>query len=77
MNIERRLACAIKNVSRIRLIRLLKSLFSFLIFNPAILISLFSIVLAARFPLSIFLSVIFSYSVEDDGLFEREEMLRE
>jgi hypothetical protein len=51
--------CAIKNVSRIRLTRLFKSLlffknlFSFLIFNSAIPISSFLIMLAARFPLSI------------------------
>jgi hypothetical protein len=48
------------NVNRIRLARLsknlffFKSLFSFLIFNPVILISLFPIILTARFPLSIF-----------------------
>jgi hypothetical protein len=47
-----RSVCAIRNVSRIRLARLSKSL-PFLIFNPAISISLFLIVLAARFPLSI------------------------
>jgi hypothetical protein len=58
-NIGRRLICAIKNVNRIRLIRSsknllsFKSLLSFFIFNPAILISSFFIVLAARFPLSI------------------------
>jgi hypothetical protein len=50
---ERRLICAIKNVSRIRLARLSKNLLSFLIFNLVIPISLFFIVLAARFPLSI------------------------
>jgi hypothetical protein len=56
---ERQLMCAIKNVNRIRLIRLFKNLlsfknlFSFLIFNPATPISSFPIMLAARFPLSI------------------------
>jgi hypothetical protein len=45
--------CAIKNASRIRLARLSKNLLSFLIFNPATLISLFFKVLAVRFPLSI------------------------
>jgi hypothetical protein len=45
--------CAIKNVNRIRLICLSRNLFSFLIFNSVILIFLFLIVLAARFPLSI------------------------
>jgi hypothetical protein len=46
--------CAIKNVNQIRLTRSFKNLFSFLIFNPAIPISSFSIMLAARFPLFIF-----------------------
>jgi hypothetical protein len=59
-NIRKRSVCAIRNVNRIRLIcsskNLLsfKSLLSFLIFNPAILIFLFFIMLAARFLLSIF-----------------------
>jgi hypothetical protein len=53
-NIGRRLIYAIQNINRIRLPRLLKNFFSFLIFNPAILISLFLIILTARFPLSIF-----------------------
>jgi hypothetical protein len=58
-NIGRRLVCAIKNFSRIRLARLskkkifLKSLFSFVIFNPAIPIFSFFIMLAACFLLSI------------------------
>jgi hypothetical protein len=80
---ERRLIYAIKNVSRIQLARLskillfFKKLFSFLIFNPAIPISLFPIILAVRFPYLFSLSVVFSCSVEDDGLFERKEILRE
>jgi hypothetical protein len=57
-NIGRRLICAIKDVNRIRLIRLSKSLLSFknllfFIFNFATPISSFSIMLAARFPLFI------------------------
>jgi hypothetical protein len=50
---ERRSIYAIKNISRIRLARLSKNLLSFLIFNPAIPIYSFPIMLAARFPLSI------------------------
>jgi hypothetical protein len=49
--------CAIRDVNRIRLARLFKSLFSFFIFNPAILIFSFLIVLAARF----FLFIPFKY----------------
>jgi hypothetical protein len=52
--------CAIRDVNRIRLARsfkkkiiFFKSLFSFLIFNPAIPISSFFIFLAARFLFSI------------------------
>jgi hypothetical protein len=52
-NIGRRLMYAIREVSRIRLARLSKNLLFFLIFNFAILISLFFIMLAVRFPLFI------------------------
>jgi hypothetical protein len=66
-----------ENINHIRLIRSFKSLFSFLIFNPAISISSFPIILTARFPYLFLLNIVFSYSVEDDGLFEKGEILRE
>jgi hypothetical protein len=52
-NIRKRLICAIRNINRIRLTRLSKNLFSFLIFTSATRISSFSIILTARFLLSI------------------------
>jgi hypothetical protein len=64
----------IKNVNRIRLIRLSKKLFSFksllsfLIFNPGILIFLFLRILVARFPLFI----LFKYYMQ---LLRRERRL--
>jgi hypothetical protein len=74
MNIRKRLICAIRNVNRIRLIRpfknllFSKNLLSFLIFNPAILISSFLIILTARF----LLSISFKYCMY---LFRRERRL--
>jgi hypothetical protein len=56
---------AIKNINRIRLARLSKSLLSFYIFNFVILISSFLIILAARF----LLSILFKYYMH---LFRRE-----
>jgi hypothetical protein len=68
---------AIKDISPIRSIRLFKSLISFSYIQFRHPISSFLILLAARFPLLFLLNIIFSYSVEDDGLFERRKILRE